>query len=93
MHENNMDEDDANLHFRTMMDNRMVGYSISRNENEEGESKGGHAPFGTRLCEAKCSVLYPLSVSLRKLGFVKSGVKATADGKELGFCVGVNHRS
>ncbi len=54
--------------FGTMMDNRMVGYIISRSENEEGESKGGHAPFGTRLCRAKCSVLYPLSASLRKVG-------------------------
>ena len=26
-----------------------------------GVSKGGSAPFGTRLCEAKCSVLYALS--------------------------------
>ena len=25
-----------------------------------GVSKGGSAPFGTRLCEAKCSVLYAL---------------------------------
>ena len=40
-------------------------------------------PFGTRLCKAKCSVLYLLSVSLRKLGFVKSGIKATAAEKSL----------
>ena len=26
-----------------------------------GVSKGGSAPFGTRLCGAKCSVLYALS--------------------------------
>ena len=26
-----------------------------------GVSKGGNAPFGTRLCEAKCNVLYALS--------------------------------
>ena len=65
------------------MDNRMVGYSISGSENEEGESKGGHAPFGTRLCLAKCSVLCPLSVRLRKVGVCESGVKATADEKSL----------
>lgn len=65
------------------MDNRMVGYIISRSENEEGESKGGRAPFGTRLCMAKCSVLYPLSVRLRKGGVCESGVKATADKKSL----------
>ncbi len=65
------------------MDNHMVGYIISRSKNEEGESKGGHAPFGTRLCMAKCSVLYPLSVRLRKIGVCESGVKATADEKSL----------
>ena len=47
------------------------------------ESKGGHAPFGTRLCLAKCSVLYSLSVRLRKVGVCESGVKATADEKSL----------
>lgn len=60
--------------FATMMDNRRVGYIISISENEEGESKGGHAPFVTRLCKAKCSVLYPLSVRLRKIGVCESGV-------------------
>jgi len=43
----------------------------------------GRAPFGTRLCRAKCSVLYPLSVRLLKSVLVKSGVKATADEKSL----------
>ena len=33
-----------------------------------GVSKGGVAPFGTRLCVAKCSVLYALSALLRKCG-------------------------
>ena len=54
--------------FGMMMDNRLAGYIISRSENEEGESKGGKAPFGTRLCMAKCSVLDTLSVRLRKIG-------------------------
>ena len=42
------------------MDNRMVGYIIRRSENEEGESKGGHAPFGTRFClqSLVCYTLY-----------------------------------
>ena len=65
------------------MDNRMVGYIISRSENEEGESKGGRAPFGTRLCMAKCSVLYPLSVRLRNVWVRESGVNAEADKKSL----------
>ena len=46
--------------FGTMMDNRLVGYIISSGENEEGESKGGHAPFGTRFClqSLVCYTLY-----------------------------------
>ena len=42
------------------MDNRMVGYIIRRSENEEGESKGGYAPFGTRFClqSLVCYTLY-----------------------------------
>ncbi len=75
------------------MDNRMLGLSSAEAKMKRGESKGGHAPFGTRLCKAKCSVLYPLSVRLRKIVVCESGVKATADGKELGFCVGVNLRN
>ena len=51
--------------------------------NMDEESKGGHAPFGTRLCLAKCNVVYPLSVHLRKAGVCESGVKATADEKSL----------
>lgn len=69
--------------FETMIGNRILGYSISRSENEEGESKGGHAPFGTRLCMAKCSVLYPLSVRLRKIAVCESGINSTTDEKSL----------
>ncbi len=75
------------------MDNRKVGYIISRSENEEGESKGGNAPFGTRLCKAKCSVLYPLSVRLRKIGVCEIGCQSNSRQKELGFCASVNNRS
>ena len=39
-----------------------------RTGNEGGNPKGGNAPVGTRLCIAKCSVLYPLSAGLRKVG-------------------------
>lgn len=59
----------------TMVDNRLVGYFISRSKNEGGIQRG-LAPFGTRLCKAKCSVLYPLSVRLRKIGVCESGVNA-----------------
>lgn len=44
----------------------MVGYPIRRTKMM-GDSKGGNAPVGTRLCVAKCSVLYHLSVWLRKV--------------------------
>lgn len=37
----------------------------------------------SRIAVAKCSVLYPLSVRLRKVGVCESGVKATADEKSL----------
>ena len=61
----------------------MLGLSSAEAKMKRGESKGGHAPFGTRLCLAKCSVLYPLSVRLRKIGVCESGVKATADENSL----------
>ena len=65
------------------MDNRMLGLSSAEVKMNRGNPKGGHAPFGIRLCLAKCSVLYPLSVRLRKVGVCESGVKATADEKSL----------
>ena len=59
-------------------------FIISRSENEVGDSKGGHAPFGTRLCEAKWSVLYPLSAWLRKVGeSLVRGAGFVADEKSL----------
>lgn len=41
------------------------------------------ALFGTRLYRAKCSVLYPQFVRLRKIGVCESGVNAEADEKSL----------
>ena len=38
-----------------------------------GFPKGATPPFGTRLCEAKCSVLYALSALLRKWGCRRGG--------------------
>ena len=69
--------------FGTMMDNRMVGYIISRSENEEGGIQRGTCPIWHTILLAKSSVLYSLSVRLRKVGVCESGVNATADKKSL----------
>lgn len=68
--------------FGTMMDNRMEGYIISRNENEGGIQRGTR-PIWYTILLAKSSVLYPLSVRLRKVSACESSVNATADEKSL----------
>ena len=60
--------------FGTMMDNRMLGLLSAEAKIKRGNPKGD-MPFGTRLCMAKCSVLYPLSVRLRKSVFVNRVLK------------------
>ena len=56
-----------------------------------GVSKG--YPFGTRLCVAKCSVLYALSALLRKWG-CRRGRASTfeAAGKQICDCVAWSHK-
>ena len=49
------------------MDNRMVGYIISRSENEERGIQRGIRPIWHTTLLAKSSVLYPLSVRLQSV--------------------------
>ena len=66
------------------MDNRMLGLSSAEAKMKRGNPKGDTPPFGTRLCKAKCSVLYPLSAWLRKVGeSLVRGAGFVADEKSL----------
>ena len=73
--------------FGTMMDNRILGYFISRSENEEG---GRHTPFDTQLHMTKCSVLYPLPTysqySLQSFSNISKSFVLLARGVKTPLC-------